>query len=109
MNHRSLIQGLPVLLGLLCAGPAPAQDRSASQSKVYMGGAIGRVGYDTDFERTKAVIRSTGATSFTVAANGTDTAWKGYFGYAASRHFFSRSLSAAPRMSPSEAPESDEP
>ena len=88
MNHRSLIQGLAVLLGLLCAGPAPAQDRgSASQSKVYMGGAIGRVGYDTDFERTKAVIRGTGATSFTVTANGTDTAWKGYLGYLASRHF----------------------
>ena len=87
MNHRSLIHGLAVLLGLLCAGPAPAQDRgSASQSKVYMGGAIGRVGYDTDFERSKAILRGIGATSFTVAANGTDTAWKGYLGYLESRH-----------------------
>ena len=87
MNLRSLVHGFAVLLGLLCAGLAHAQDRgSAGQSKVYVGGALGRVGYDTDFERTKAVIRGTGATSFTVTANGTDTAWKSYLGYLASRH-----------------------
>ncbi len=87
MNHRSLMQGLAALLGLLCAGPAPAQDRgSASQSEMYVGGAIGRAGYDTDFERSKAVIRGTGATSFTVTANGTDAAWKACLGYLASRH-----------------------
>ena len=87
MNHRSLILGLAVLFGWLCASPAPAQDRGGvSPSKVYVGGAIGRAGYDTDFERTKAVIRGTGATSFVVTANGTDTAWKGYLGYLASRH-----------------------
>ena len=85
MNHRSLIPGIAALLGLLCSGLVPAQDRgSAVQSKLYVGGAIGRVGYDADIERAKAVIGGTGATAFTVNANVTDTAWKGYAGYRAS-------------------------
>ncbi len=88
MNTRSLIQGLVAVLALLCADLVPAQDRSrSSQSNMYVGGAIGRGGYDADFERTKEVVRTTGATTFNVTANATDTMWKGYFGYRVSPHF----------------------
>lgn len=88
MNNRPLIKGFVVALGLLSVGLAPAQDRGRTAlGNVYVGGAIGRGGYDADFERTKAVIRTTGATAFNVTANGTDTMWKGYFGYRVSPHF----------------------
>lgn len=88
MNHRSLIQGLVAVLPLLCADLVLAQDRGpAGQGKLYLGGAIGRGGYDADFERTKAVIRTTGATAFNVTVNATDTMWKGYVGYRVSPHF----------------------
>lgn len=73
---------IPVLLALLCTDMAYAQDRgSAGQGKIYVGGAVGRGGFDTSYEQTKSVIRSTGATSFIVTANALDTMWKGYFGY----------------------------
>jgi len=82
MNSRSLTKGFVAALGLLSVGLAPAQDPGrAAQGKLYAGGAIGRGGYDADFERTKAVIRTTGATRFDVTANATDTMWKGYVGY----------------------------
>ena len=82
MNNRPLIKGFVVALGLLSAGFALAQDRGrTAQGNMYLGGAIGRGGYDTDFERTTAVIQTTGATAFTVTANATDTMWKGYIGY----------------------------
>ena len=88
MNDRFLIRVFVAVLSLLCADLAPAQDRGhAGQGKLYAGGAIGRGGYDTDFERTKAVIRTTGATTFNVTANATDTMWKGYVGYRLSPHF----------------------
>ena len=82
MNNRPLIKGFVVALGLLSAGIALAQDRGrTAQGNMYLGGAIGRGGYDADFERTKAGIRTTGATAFNVTANATDTMWKGYIGY----------------------------
>jgi len=83
MNHRSLIWRFVALsFGILCADHAIAQDRGvAGQGRIYVGGAVGQGGYDADFERTKAVIRGTGATAFSVSANKTDTMWKGYLGY----------------------------
>ena len=88
MNNRLLIKGSVVALGLMSASLASAQEPGgAAQRNVYVGGAIGRGGYDADFERSKAVIRTTGATTFNVAVNATDTMWKGYFGYRVSPHF----------------------
>jgi len=88
MNNRLLIKGFVVALGLLSASLASAQGPGgAAQRNVYVGGAIGLGGYDADLERSKAVIRTTGATTFNVAANATDTMWKGYFGYRVSPHF----------------------
>ena len=70
------------VLALLYAGLVPAQNRSATGvDRWYLGGAIGRGGYDADFERTKATIRTTGATAFEVRANETDTMGKAYVGY----------------------------
>lgn len=88
MNNRFLVQGLVAMLSLLCADLALAQDRGpAGQGKLYVGGAIGRGGYDADFERTRAVIQTTGATKFSGSANATDTMWKGYVGYRVSPNF----------------------
>ena len=93
MNNRFLVQGLVAVLWLLGADLALAQDRGpAGQGKLYVGGAIGRGSYDADFERTKVVIQTTGATSFSGSATATDTMWKGYVGYRVSPSF---SLEAA--------------
>lgn len=82
MDNRSLVHGLVAGFLLLLANLAPAQDRGhAGPRSLYVGGAIGRGGYDADFERSKAVIRTTGATTFTLTADATDMMWKGYIGY----------------------------
>lgn len=88
MNSRFLIRGLLPTLALMFAEIAFAQvGGSAGQGKWYVGGAIGRSFYDADFERTKAAIQSTRATSFSGSANATDTMWKGYAGYRMSPNF----------------------
>lgn len=81
MSNRCWIKGPSTVL-LLSAGLACAQDRAATGgSNLYVGGAIGRGIYDTDFQRTNALIGSTGATAFSSTANSADTMWKAYVGY----------------------------
>ena len=81
MDHCIGLRIIAAALALLYAGFAPAQGASRAMDRWYVGGALGRGGYDADFERTKVTVASTGATAFTVFANGTDTMWKGYLGY----------------------------
>ena len=86
MRNRLLIRALVAGLLLLFAALAFPQDRGL-KDKLYVGGAIGRGSYDADFERTKSVIRTTGATSFSGSASATDTVWKSYIGYRVSPSF----------------------
>lgn len=82
MNNYSSIKILASTLALLSAGSALGQDAGGGASgRVYVGGAIGQGGYDADFERTKTLVRRTGATAFNVTADAKDTMWKGYLGY----------------------------
>lgn len=87
MDQSTKLRAAIAVLTLLYAALVPAQDRSTDRTgRWYVGGAIGLGGYDADFERTKAIVRSTGATTFNVSANGTDTMGKAYVGYSFSRY-----------------------
>ena len=82
MKNPNPMRAVAVVLALSCAGAALAQGSAERPRNWYAGASVGRGGFDTDFERTKATIRSTGATSFVVTPDATtDTVWKGYFGY----------------------------
>ena len=82
MDQGFKLRDIIAVLALLHAGLVPAQDRGTKPvDRWYVGGAIGRGGYDADFERTKATIRTTGATTFEINANRTDSMGKAYVGY----------------------------
>ena len=85
---KKLLQKQPVQLAQAetqkASPPLSQRARSATRAKKgkwYVGGSVGRGGFDADYVSTKASIASTGANTFTTRADAKSTMWKTYVGY----------------------------
>lgn len=85
MKHLYILQIGVAAMTALSTDPVLAQQSHgaapAKASRWYVGGALGRDGFKTGYEQTKANIASTGATQATISADARETMWKAYVGY----------------------------